>query len=139
MQYTFLVLIVIIQSSYWLHDYTNSQDKTGDLRYNTYKQFSDWINLNTTEEQSIATFEIGYIGYFTDRKIIDLAGLVTPELFPWVDDGAEEALLHSLELLSPDYVLIPNNNVRQKEIMNSDLNYRMINQSFDGYLLFERY
>jgi hypothetical protein len=138
MQFVSVILLVTIQLVFWGKDYYLYQDKIGDNRYTPYKQVADWLNENATREQSIASFEIGYVGYFTDLKVIDLAGLVTPILFPWVDDGAEASLYHALYLLTPDFVLIPNDNIKQKEVMNDAVDYQIVEALFDGNLLFKR-
>ncbi|MGV8018322.1 MAG: hypothetical protein AB2L26_09125 [Ignavibacteria bacterium] len=39
-----------------------------------------WIKENTKPEDIIATHDVGAIGYYSDRKIVDVAGLITPEL-----------------------------------------------------------
>lgn len=39
-----------------------------------------WIKENTNESDLIATHDIGAIAFYGERKIIDMAGLVTPEL-----------------------------------------------------------
>jgi hypothetical protein len=38
-----------------------------------------WINENTPENSVIATHDIGAIGYYTRRRIVDVAGLVSPQ------------------------------------------------------------
>ncbi|MBE9479390.1 MAG: hypothetical protein IMY80_05440, partial [Chloroflexi bacterium] len=43
---------------------------------------SRWIAENTESDSSIAAHDIGALGYFGKRGIIDLAGLVTPEVIP---------------------------------------------------------
>lgn len=43
-------------------------------------QAAKWINKNTSPDVIIATHDIGIIGYYTGRQIVDLAGLVTPEV-----------------------------------------------------------
>ena len=49
-----------------------------------------WLNQNTPPEALIAAHDIGAIGYFAQRPLLDLAGLITPEL---VDRLADEAAL----------------------------------------------
>ncbi|MEO6696055.1 MAG: hypothetical protein ABIY50_03935 [Ignavibacteria bacterium] len=45
-----------------------------------------WINENTNENDVIATHDVGAIGYYGNRKIVDVAGLVTPELINKIND-----------------------------------------------------
>ncbi len=45
-----------------------------------------WINSNLDDEAVIAAHDIGALGYFSERKIIDLAGLVTPDVIPFIRD-----------------------------------------------------
>lgn len=47
---------------------------------------SKWLAMNTDPEDLIAVHDIGAIGYYSDRKILDLAGLVSPEVLPIIDD-----------------------------------------------------
>lgn len=47
-----------------------------------------WLNLNTPPEAVIAAHDIGAIGYFSRRPLIDLAGLVTPAIIPIIRDEA---------------------------------------------------
>ena len=48
-----------------------------------------WLNANTEVDDLIAVHDIGAVGYFTQRRIIDLAGLVTPEVIPFIRDEAQ--------------------------------------------------
>jgi len=44
-----------------------------------------WLRENTPERSAIATREIGALGYFGRRRIVDLAGLVTPQMTPYLE------------------------------------------------------
>ncbi|MBK8550857.1 MAG: tetratricopeptide repeat protein [Ignavibacteria bacterium] len=46
-----------------------------------------WLKKNTTEKDVIATHDVGAIGYYSGRKIVDVAGLVTPELINKINDA----------------------------------------------------
>lgn len=46
-----------------------------------------WINANTKEDDIIATHDVGAIGYYSGRRIIDVAGLITPELINKLNDS----------------------------------------------------
>jgi len=45
-----------------------------------------WIRNNSQESDIIATHDVGAIGYYSNRKIIDVAGLITPELIDKIHD-----------------------------------------------------
>lgn len=54
-----------------------------------------WLRDNTPEGSIIASHDIGAIGYFSGRKLIDTAGLVSPEYVPIVRD--QPAILKHLQ------------------------------------------
>ncbi len=45
-----------------------------------------WLRNETPENALIAAHDIGAIGYFSEKSLIDLAGLVSPEVIPLLDD-----------------------------------------------------
>ena len=47
-----------------------------------------WIKQHTEEGSIIAAHDIGALGYFGERQIRDLAGLITPEVIPFLWDDA---------------------------------------------------
>lgn len=47
-----------------------------------------WLRDNVAEDALVAAHDIGALGYFTQRPLLDLAGLVTPEVIPFLDDEA---------------------------------------------------
>ncbi len=51
----------------------------GDPRAPSYLSACQWLREHTKPEESVVAGEIGYVGYFTDKRIIDLAGLIMPE------------------------------------------------------------
>ncbi len=50
-----------------------------------------WVAGNTPENAVIAAHDIGALGYFGNRKILDLAGLVSPEVIPFIRDEKQLA------------------------------------------------
>jgi hypothetical protein len=47
---------------------------------------AQWVREDTRPDDLIAVHDIGAMGYYGERKIVDLAGLVTPEVIPFLRD-----------------------------------------------------
>jgi hypothetical protein len=47
-----------------------------------------WVEENTSPQAVIAAHDIGALGYFSQRPLLDLAGLVSPEVIPFIRDEA---------------------------------------------------
>ncbi len=62
-----------------------------------------WIAANTERGDLIAAHDIGAVGYFSDRTLIDLAGLISPEVIPFVRDEARLAAY--LQARGADYLM----------------------------------
>jgi hypothetical protein len=56
-----------------------------------------WLSANTPADTLIASHDIGAIGYFAERPLLDLAGLISPEVIPLLADekGLGEYLINS--------------------------------------------
>lgn len=67
-----------------------------------YKQFGEWIAENTPAGASIALAEIGTVGWYSERRIIDILGLVTSGNADFVAEGDYFSWLESHP---PDYIL----------------------------------
>jgi hypothetical protein len=50
-----------------------------------------WVSQNTPTGSLIAVHDIGAMGYFGNRNLVDLAGLVSPEVIPFIRDEARLA------------------------------------------------
>jgi hypothetical protein len=64
---------------------------------------SNWIRQHTPPGSVIAAHDIGALGYFGDRPILDLAGLVNPEVIPFIRDEAH--LADYLQSRGADYLM----------------------------------
>jgi len=45
-----------------------------------YLELGDWLRENTPEDAVVAALDIGALGYRSDRRVLDLMGLVSPEI-----------------------------------------------------------
>ncbi|MCB8920588.1 MAG: hypothetical protein H6662_03300 [Ardenticatenaceae bacterium] len=62
-----------------------------------------WLAANTAPDALIAAHDIGAIGYFGQRPLLDLAGLISPEIIPMLDD--EAALAATILQSDADYLV----------------------------------
>ncbi len=63
-----------------------------------------WLRANTAPDALVATHDIGAIGYFSGRQVIDLGGLTQPEIVPLLSD--QQALVAYLQRAHVDYVVM---------------------------------
>lgn len=78
-----VIIVLSVIAVYSFTDYLdNRKNYKDECKYINDRQVAAalWINQNTKETDIIATHDVGAIGYYCGRKLIDVAGLVTPEL-----------------------------------------------------------
>lgn len=71
-------------------------------------QTARWVASNASAGEVVAAHDIGALGYFYERPVIDLAGLVTPDVIPFMrDEGRLREFLLSrhatLAIFFPDW------------------------------------
>ncbi len=64
-----------------------------------------WVDASVPKTARIAVNDIGAIAYFSRREVIDLMGLVTPEIIPYRRQG-EGGVIRYLKEACPQYVII---------------------------------
>jgi hypothetical protein len=64
-----------------------------------------WVSAHTAPRARLAVNDIGAIAWVSRREIIDLMGLVTPEILPYRRQG-EEGVIRFIGEECPDYVII---------------------------------
>lgn len=62
-----------------------------------------WLADNTPPDALIASHDIGAIGYFAERPLLDLAGLISPEVIPLLDN--EDALAEYILASDAQYLV----------------------------------
>lgn len=65
-----------------------------------YKSLGDWFKANTSENSSICYGEVGMMRYYSDRKIVDYIGMVTPGTIPYLVSKDFRGLINEYR---PDY------------------------------------
>ena len=62
-----------------------------------------WLSVNTEAGALVAAHDIGALGYFGERPIVDMAGLISPEVIPILRD--EAALSRLLDSRGAEYLM----------------------------------
>ncbi|MGF6664530.1 arabinofuranosyltransferase [Paraburkholderia atlantica] len=68
-----------------------------------YKNIGEWIGTNTPRDAVVASVEIGTVGWYSDRYIIDILGLTNRYNADYI---AHKDLYSWLTKYSPDYILV---------------------------------
>jgi hypothetical protein len=99
---TWLVSALVVAVAFWV---LGAKSYAGDVAVIESEMVatSGWINRNTAPDSVIAAHDIGALGYFSDREILDLAGLITPDVIPFIRDEVE--LKKHLEQKNVDYLM----------------------------------
>jgi hypothetical protein len=63
-----------------------------------------WVAENIPEDALIAAHDIGALGYFDHHELVDLAGLITPQVISFFRD--EEQLSNYLDQQGVDYLIV---------------------------------
>ena len=67
-----------------------------------YREAALWIRDNTDPDQTVAASEIGYIGYYADRNLVDMHGLLHPEAIEQLKHEGVDWWLQK----QPDYIIV---------------------------------
>ncbi|MBN2555331.1 MAG: hypothetical protein JXA97_05275 [Anaerolineales bacterium] len=62
-----------------------------------------WLQEHVPKDAVLAVHDIGAIGYFSDRELLDLAGLISPDVIPYIRD--ENQLAEYLNAEGADYLV----------------------------------
>ncbi|MCG8349765.1 MAG: hypothetical protein MI924_18520 [Chloroflexales bacterium] len=81
---------------------------TTDTRLSIYRATGEWIRDHTPTDASVGVLEVGIIGYYAQRQMIDFAGLIQPDvalqLLP--DSTYEDAAIWVVQRYRPTYLVL---------------------------------
>lgn len=95
------LLVVLVIAFQWVGANQNARDVV--LIETQMVRTAQWINENLPADTVLAVHDIGAIGYFTQNPFVDLAGLITPEIVPFIRDEAK--LAKYLDSTSAEYLV----------------------------------
>ncbi len=70
----------------------------------TYISVGQWLEANTPPDSSVALLEVGIIGFYSDRTVVDTMGLVSPEMVGHLETWLQ-TLQFAVNYYWPDYVV----------------------------------
>ena len=76
-----------------------------DGRAQIYTVAGKWLNQNTPSEAAVGTLEVGILGYYSQRSIVDFAGLIQPDVARQVEAGYENAAIWAVGIYQPEYLV----------------------------------
>lgn len=81
---------------------------TQTSRQDIYRTVGQWLDANLPSEASVGTLEVGTIGYYAHRRMVDFAGLIQPEVAMQLNKGTtyDDAALFAALKYKPDYLAL---------------------------------
>jgi hypothetical protein len=79
-----------------------------DARYPIYRAAGEWLRENTPTDASVGTLEVGIIGYYARRPMVDFSGLIQPDIAVILGQtGSYPAAGYwAVSLYSPQYLVL---------------------------------
>jgi hypothetical protein len=98
-----LIVFAVLQ----IGDLWRLQDKL-DQRAAIYHAVGIWLQKNTPPVARIGSLEVGIIGYYARRPMIDFAGLIQPDVAAQLtaDTTYDDAALWAIDHYRPDYLVL---------------------------------
>ncbi|OGO28038.1 MAG: hypothetical protein A2W33_06230 [Chloroflexi bacterium RBG_16_52_11] len=77
-------------------------------RQDIYRAVGYWLDANLPRDASVGTLEVGTIGYYAHRRMVDFAGLIQPEVAMHLNEGTtyDDAALYAAVKFRPDYLVL---------------------------------
>ena len=72
------------------------------------RPIGEWLARNTAPTDRVLLEPLGYIGFYSGRPMIDVVGIVSPQVLRFYRAGAADPLADMIAALRPEYVLLGN-------------------------------
>ena len=95
------ILVALCLAFTWLGASQNAQDVA--WIENQMVATAHWLNENLPSNARLAVHDIGVVGYYVQNPLVDMAGLITPEVIAFIRD--EDRLAEYLDSNSVDYLI----------------------------------
>ncbi len=98
-----ICLLLAPQAADLIHLYSHPDPRTG-----IYRQVGLWLNETVPPASTVGTLEVGIIGYYSRRRMIDFAGLIQPEVAERMhrETTYEHTTAWAIQHYRPEYVVL---------------------------------
>lgn len=100
-----LVALVLCFAALFLLESIRMKAQQEIVEEGNRKKIGLWLKEHSEEEDRVFLECLGYIGYFSGRKILDFPGLVSPEVVR-VAAGTKNPFVEVVEKLAPEWVVV---------------------------------
>ena len=137
MSKSLIAIIIILLLSYGRSRQIAEEQKHLDA---VNKATGLWIHQNTPAHADVAIKDIGSIGYYSKRRVLDLAGLVSPQCIPF---RARNDFLGPIRKFRPAYFAFSSGQARNLGLDHSDLLFgykpvKTIQNRYGTYIIYGR-
>ena len=86
--FLFVVYVLAVCGFFINQNFKSLEEYTFFCKYHNDRHVAagKWLKKNTDESDVIATHDIGAIAFYSERKLIDMAGLISPDLINHLND-----------------------------------------------------
>ena len=81
---------------------------SSDRRYEVYRQIGNWLRQHTPASAVVGALEVGIIGYYAQRSMVDFAGLLQPDIAAQLTPHTtyEDAAIWTMGCYQPEYLVL---------------------------------
>jgi hypothetical protein len=82
--------------------------KNMDTRFRIYRAVGEWLQASASPDAKVGALEVGIIGFYAKRPMVDFAGLIQPDVANqlMVDTTYQDAAVWASEVYQPDYLVL---------------------------------
>jgi hypothetical protein len=97
-------LFSLVNQLYGLYNTAQNTDK----RIPIYRQLGLWLRQNTPSDAKVGALEVGVIGYYSKRYMVDFAGLIQPDVAAQMTTTStyEDTARYAIGKYRPDYIVL---------------------------------
>jgi hypothetical protein len=80
-----------------------------DPRMKAYQEAGEWLAVHSPPDAQVGALEVGALGYYAQRTMVDFAGLIQPEIARQFQPGGSyaDSARWAIQQYRPDYLVLP--------------------------------